>query len=117
MTLIIFLQETTAPEWWPFLVSLAALGLSIIGGAATVPLVNRLKARFGLAGRQAQVLVGVVAVLLTVMTTLVEGVLTPETFTWSNAGWYLTTVVLTSQARYFALKDAGGFKQLADGEG
>ena len=109
MLLIILFQETDLPEWWPFVVSLATLILTWIGGMYSVPIITWLKRKLNLSGRWVYVLVGVFSFVIAILGMVIDGILAPGAVDWQNAGWLLTTAIVASQVEYRRIKDAGGF--------
>lgn len=86
---------------WSGVVQLAAIVLGLIGGVATVPLVNSIKGYLNLKGRAVQVLVAVVSVLVALLTVIVDGTFNPNFVMTSDYVISLFAVVLTaSQAEY-----------------
>lgn len=89
---------------WTLIVQIAGIVLSLIGGAASVPVVNWLKGALGLAGRGAQILTAVVAVLIAILALIVSGAIAPEPLTADYVIGLFTAVLVASQAEYQRLK-------------
>lgn len=91
---------------WTLIVQIAGIALSLIGGAASVPLVNWLKDALGVTGRGAQALTAVVAVVIAVLALIVSGAIAPDPLTADYVISLFTAVLVASQAEYQRLKNA-----------
>lgn len=95
-------------EWlsdnWPELVKMAAVFLSLVGGTASVPLINKLKEWLNVDGRWAQIVTLLVSIVVAALSLIVSGVLTPEPLTSQYVITTLTLVMLASQAEYNRIK-------------
>ena len=90
---------------WPFIVKMAALAVALIGGAKTVPLVNKLKELLDWSGRKVQFLVIAVSVVLALLTQIATGVLSPEPISPDLILTIFIALVTASQAEYRRIKD------------
>ncbi len=85
---------------WPTLVKFLSVVLTLVGGVATVPLVNWLKGLLGWTGRKAQLLVAAVSVFIATSTLIVTGAISPVPMTTDYVISLFTLVLLASQAEY-----------------
>ncbi len=92
-------------ENWEPLVKLAVFALSLSGGAATVPLIARIKTAFNWSGRKVQVLTVFMAFGVAVLNLVVIGVLSPEPATFASLTEILILILIASQAEYNRIKN------------
>jgi hypothetical protein len=91
---------------WDVLLQVSTVIVGLAAGQLfTVPLVRRLKALLGTTGQQTNVLVWVVALVLTLASAVVEGVLAPGTIDASTWGLVVLSIVKQAETRYRQLKD------------
>lgn len=91
---------------------IAGLLVAIIGSIGLVPLVNWLKGIMNIDGGKAQILAGVVSLIVAVLSAVAAGDLTLESISGGNAAVALLGVWIISQEIYKRLTaDEGGGKQ------
>lgn len=92
-------------ETWDAIVGLSAALLTLIGGMATVPLINKLKNFLGWSGRKAQLLTVGVSIIVAFVGLVATGAVSPEPMTPANLIELFTLVLLASQAEYNRIKN------------
>lgn len=95
----------TTEQIWDIVYQVAVIVISLLAGGASVELVRWLKGLFNTNSNQTLVVVGVVAVVLTIATMIVEYALVPGSVTVANFGTVFITIFTASQVRYRMLKD------------
>lgn len=93
---------------WQIVYQVAVVVVALLAGGASVELIRWLKAVLKTNGGQTQILVMVVAVLLTLATMVAEAAIAPGMVTAENFGMIMVAVIMASQARYRMLKDEIG---------
>jgi hypothetical protein len=94
-------------DWFDILVQIATILIAFFGGgAALVPIVNQLKGALKLEGNAVLVLVVVISVIMGIAALLVEGQITPDSFTVSNLAALVVLIFTASQKFYDQLKGA-----------
>lgn len=90
---------------WDNLIQLAVIFLLYFGtDNQLVKTINWLKDKLEWSNKKAELLVIVMAVLVSVATMLVEGVLVPASFTMANFAVLVTAVTYAARSRYRRLK-------------
>lgn len=89
---------------WMAIVQFCTFLLSLFGGGATVPLINRIKNRFNLPSRYVQLVTIGVATFVAILIAIVNGTISPQPWTYNTLLMTMTTVLLGSQAEYFRIK-------------
>lgn len=93
-------------ETWPAIVGLAGAVLSLVGGVATVPLINHIKTTFNWSGRTAQALTIVASIVVAGLTVIATGAVNPEPISVAYIIELLTLVLVASQAEYQRIKNS-----------
>lgn len=101
-----FLELISTLGTWDNLLQIATLFLLYFGADnQIVNAVNWLKERLGWDSKKAELLVITMAVLVSIATLLVQGLITPEALTVANFATLIGTVTYTAQKRYQTIKN------------
>jgi len=95
----------TTEQIWQIVYQIAVIVVALLAGGAAVDVIKWLKKKLRTSGEMTLVLVGVVAVVLTLAAMIVEAVIVPGAVTVENFGMVVVAIFAASQARYRMLVD------------
>lgn len=95
----------TTEQIWQFVYQIAVIVVALLAGGAAVDAIKWLKKKLRTSGEMTLVLVGLVAVVLTLAAMIVEAVIVPGAVTVENFGMVVVAIFAASQARYRMLVD------------
>ena len=98
-------------EWSTVMTGASAL-LSLVGGAAAVPYISRIKNFYKLGPRMTQLLTVFIATLVAIATMIVNNVIVPDIVTVDYVVKLFILVLLASQAEYWRIVKASMTEQL-----
>ena len=101
-------MENISTTDWQAIVGFAYVVYGLVGGVATVPLIRRIKERFEISGRWAQVLTVAVTIVVAAIGLVAGGAVSPEPLTFAHIVELLTLLLLASQAEYQRVKAKTG---------
>lgn len=99
-------MENISNTDWNAVLGFAYVLYGLVGGVATVPLINRLKTRLNITGRWVQALTVGVTTAVAALGLLAGGAISPEPLTFAHVMELLTLLLVASQAEYQRIKKA-----------
>jgi len=90
---------------WEFAMQLSVVLVGLLaGGTFTVPAINWLKEKLGTTGGQTLAIVAAFALVITLATAVVEGIVAPGTINSQTWGAVLLSIMFMADVRYRQLK-------------